>query len=51
MPLNSTKLRNIKSTDKTQRLYDEKGLYLEVTSKGKTWWRLKYRFNPSYGFS
>jgi hypothetical protein len=37
MPLNATKLRNIKPTVKTQRLYDEKGLYLEVTSKGKTW--------------
>ncbi len=45
MPLNSTKLRNIKPIDKTQRFYDEKGLYLEVTSKGKTWWRFKYRFN------
>lgn len=45
MPLNSAKLRNIKPTDKTQRLYDEKGLYLEVTPKGKTWWRFKYRFN------
>lgn len=45
MPLNSTKLRNIKSKDKTQRLYDERGLYLEVTPTGKTWWRLKYRFN------
>lgn len=45
MPLNAAKLRNIKITDKTQRLYDEKGLYLEVTPKGKTWWRFKYRFN------
>lgn len=26
MPLNATKLRTIKPTDKTQRLYDEKGL-------------------------
>lgn len=45
MPLNAAKLRNIKITDKTQRLYDEKGLYLEITPKGQTWWRFKYRFN------
>lgn len=45
MPLSTPKLRNIKPSDKIQRLYDEKGLYLEVTPKGKTWWRFKYRFN------
>lgn len=45
MPLSTAKLRNIKPSDKIQRLYDEKGLYLEVTPKGKTWWRFKYRFN------
>lgn len=45
MPLSSATLRNIKPTDKIQRLYDEKGLYLEITPKGKTWWRFKYRFN------
>lgn len=45
MLLNSTQLRNIKSTEKVQRYFDGGGLYLEVTPKGKTWWRLKYRFN------
>lgn len=45
MSLSTPKLRNIKPSDKIQRLYDEKGLYLEVTPKGKTWWRFKYRFN------
>jgi hypothetical protein len=28
---------------KTQRLFDEKGLYLEVSPTGGKWWRLKYR--------
>jgi hypothetical protein len=45
MPLNATQLRNIKPTEKTQRLFDGGGLYLEVTPTGKTWWRLKYRIN------
>ena len=29
----------------TYRLFDEKGLYLEVTPKAQKWWRLKYRYN------
>jgi hypothetical protein len=45
MPISPVSLRNIKATDKTQRIFDGGGLYLEVTPKGKTWWRLKYRFN------
>ncbi|WP_026253998.1 tyrosine-type recombinase/integrase [Legionella shakespearei] len=45
MPISPVSLRNIKATDKTQRIFDGGGLYLEITPKGKTWWRLKYRFN------
>jgi integrase len=45
MPLNATQLRNIKPTGKTQKLFDGKGMYLEVSPKGGTWWRLKYRIN------
>lgn len=44
MPLNQVKCQNAKPKEKTYRLYDEKGLYLEVTSKGQKWWRYKYRF-------
>lgn len=29
----------------SQRLYDERGLYLEISPKGGMWWRFKYRFN------
>lgn len=27
------------------KLYDEKGLFLQVTQNGGKWWRLKYQFN------
>jgi hypothetical protein len=33
-----------KPRKKPQRLFDERGLYLEVSPAGGKWWRLKYRF-------
>jgi integrase len=45
MPLTATTIRNIQSREKTFKLYDERGMYLEVSPKGGKWWRLKYRFN------
>ena len=42
MALTDTKVKNAKAGHKTTRLYDEKGLYLEVSSKGGKWWRFKY---------
>jgi integrase len=44
MPLTATTIRTAKSTDKTKRMYDTGGLYLEVAPAGGKWWRLKYRF-------
>jgi integrase len=44
MPLTNTAIRNARSGKKTARLYDERGLYLEVSPAGGKWWRLKYRF-------
>lgn len=44
MALTDTAVRNAKAADKTKRIYDEKGLYLEVSPKGGKWWRFKYRF-------
>jgi integrase len=52
MALSDVKLRNLKAgikpdgsiTDKTYRVFDEKGLYVEVTLKGAKRWRFKYRF-------
>lgn len=44
MPLTNIDIKNAKSRDKNYRLYDEKGLYLEITPAGGKLWRLKYRF-------
>ncbi len=45
MALTDIAVRNAKSADKTIRMYDERGLYLEVSPTGCKWWRLKYRFD------
>ena len=37
-------IKNATPREKTYRLYDEKGLYLEITTKGAKLWRWKYRF-------
>jgi len=44
MPLSDTQIRKAKPAEKTQRLFDGSGLYLEISPKGGKWWRLKYRF-------
>jgi len=44
MALTDTVIRNAKSSDKTKKLFDAGGLYLEVAPAGGKWWRLKYRF-------
>lgn len=45
MPLSQVKCKNAKPKSRTYRLFDEKGLYLEITPRDQKWWRLKYRFN------
>ena len=45
MALTMVEIRNAKPADKAYRLFDERGLYLEVAPTGGKWWRLKYRFN------
>lgn len=37
-------MRNAKPSDKTQRLFDSGGLYLEILPAGGRYWRWKYRF-------
>ena len=37
-------IKNAKPSTKTRKLFDGGGLYLEVSPKGRKWWRLKYRF-------
>jgi integrase len=44
MSLTVQVIKNAKPTSKTQKLFDGGGLYLEVSPKGRKWWRLKYRF-------
>jgi hypothetical protein len=43
MPLTDIAAKQAKPKDKTYRLSDEKGMYLEVTPKGQKYWRMKYR--------
>ena len=45
MALSDTQIRNIKPLDKAFKLYDSKGLFLQITPNGGKWWRFKYRFN------
>lgn len=45
MALTDPKVRQAKPKDKTYRISDEKGLYLEVQTNGSRYWRHKYRFN------
>jgi integrase len=44
MPLTDVAVRNAKPRDKLYRLFDERGMYLEISAAGGKWWRLKYRF-------
>jgi integrase len=44
MSLTNTTIRSIKPSRKTVKLFDERGLYLEVSPSGGRWWRLKYRY-------
>jgi hypothetical protein len=44
MPLTDTAIRNAKPGEKPIKLFDERGLYLELSPTGGKWWRLKYRF-------
>lgn len=44
MPLTDMKVRNAKAKDKLYRLFDGRGLYLEVNPNGGKYWRFKYIF-------
>ncbi|MGH7069241.1 MAG: tyrosine-type recombinase/integrase, partial [Acetobacteraceae bacterium] len=45
MPLTNTEIVNAKPREKPYRLFDGRGLYLEVAPSGGRWWRFKYRFD------
>ncbi len=44
MALTILAIKQAQPADKTKRLYDERGLYLEISPTGGKWWRFKYRF-------
>ncbi len=41
--------KNIKPKDKIFRIFDERGLYLEINPNGGKYWRFKYRFDGKEG--
>jgi integrase len=43
IPLNETQLRKAKPREKTYKLFDGGGLYLEVLPSGAKFWRMKFR--------
>ena len=43
MPLTDTAIKQAKPGEKTRKISDSLGLYLEVAPSGGKWWRLKYR--------
>jgi len=42
--LTEIKIKEARATGLSYRLYDGRGLYLQVSPKGGKWWRLKYRY-------
>ena len=45
MPLTDIKIRSAKPREKSYKLSDSGGLYLEVSVTGGKYWRWKYRFS------
>jgi len=44
MRLTASDIENAAPGEKTARLFDGGGLYLEIAPTGGKWWRIKYRF-------
>ena len=44
MKLNDQIIQSAETRDKSYKLFDGQGLYIEISSKGSKFWRLKYRF-------
>lgn len=43
-PLTDVTIRQAKPDDKTYKIPDERGLYIEISPAGGKWWRFRYRF-------
>ena len=44
MRLTDVAIRRAQPSKKSRKMFDGRGLYLEVSPRGGKWWRLKYRF-------
>jgi len=44
MPLTDIAIRRAQPSKKSRKMFDGRGLYLEVAPRGGKWWRFKYRF-------
>ena len=44
MPLTDVAIRRAQPSKKSRKMFDGRGLYLEVSPRGGKWWRIKYRF-------
>jgi hypothetical protein len=44
MGLTDLRLRKLDPQEKTYRVADERGMYIEVRPNGSKYWRYKYRF-------
>ena len=44
MPLTDVTIRRAQPSSKSRKIFDGRGMYLEVTPRGGKYWRLKYRF-------
>jgi len=43
--LSAIEVKTVKPAEKTRKLYDGRGLYLEISPTGGKWWRFKYMFD------
>lgn len=45
MSLSDSAIRNAKPTNKAFKMFDQQGLFIQITPSGGKWWRFKFRFN------
>jgi len=48
MALSDTAIRNAKPAGRLIKLFDERGLFLLISSAGGKWWRFRYRFGGKH---
>jgi len=48
VPLTDVRIRNLKPKDRSYKVFDGGGLYLEITPAGGKLWRFKYRFDGKH---